>query len=135
MIEYGLSKRQLKKLTYFSNIFNRTRDRFVLDCILLTLCEEKDLNRDLNPDISEMDLTIELPKDVKEDLYRLSDHHDLTIHDTINGVVELVLEYLDLNWSGEYGLESDDMTDEEKLEELKKENNDGDNHCWVSFFG
>jgi len=135
MIEYGLSKRQLKELTYFSNIFNRTRDRFVLDCILLTLCEEKDLNRDLNPDISEMDLTIELPKDVKENLYRLSDHHDLTIHDTINGVVELVLEYLDLNWSGEYGLESDDMTDEEKLEELKKENNDGDNHCWVSFFG
>ena len=135
MIEYGLSKRQLKKLTYFSNIFNRTRDRFVLDCILLTLCEEKDLNRDLNPDISEMDLTIELPKDVKEDLYRLSDHHDLTIHGTINGVVELVLEYLDLNWSGEYGLESEDMTDQEKLEELKKENNDGDNHCWVSFFG
>ncbi len=135
MIEYGLSKRQLKELTYFSNIFNRTRDRFVLDCILLTLCEEKDLNRDLNPDISEMDLTIELPKDVKENLYRLSDHHDLTIHDTINGVVELVLEYLDLNWSGEYGLESDDMTDQEKLEELKKENNDGDNHCWVSFFG
>jgi hypothetical protein len=135
MIEYGLSKRQLKELTYFSNIFNRTRDRFVLDCILLTLCEEKDLNRDLNPDISEMDLTIELPKDVKENLYRLSDHHDLTIHDTINGVVELVLEYLDLNWSGEYGLESEDMTDQEKLEELKKENNDGDNHCWVSFFG
>ena len=135
MIEYGLSKRQLKELTYFSNIFNRTRDRFVLDCILLTLCEEKDLNRDLNPDISEMDLTIELPKDVKENLYRLSDHHDLTIHDTINGVVELVLEYLDLNWSGEYGLESDDMTDQEKLEELKRENNDGDNHCWVSFFG
>jgi hypothetical protein len=135
MIEYGLSKRQLKELTYFSNIFNRTRDRFVLDCILLTLCEEKDLNRDLNPDISEMDLTIELPKDVKENLYRLSDHHDLTIHDTINGVVELVLEYLDLNWSGEYGLESDDMTDQEKLEELKKENNDGDNHCWVKYFG
>jgi hypothetical protein len=81
-----------------------------------------------------MDLTIELPKDVKENLYRLSDHHDLTIHGTINGVVELVLEYLDLNWSGEYGLESDDMTDEEKVIELTKEN-EVDDHCWVKYFG
>ena len=50
-------------------------------------------------------------------------------------MVEWILVYLDLNWSGEYGLESEDMTDQEKLEELKRENNDGDNHCWVNFFG
>jgi len=41
---------------------------------------------------------------------------------------------LDLNWSGEYGLESDDRTDEEKVIELTKENGK-DDPCWIKYFG
>ena len=37
----------------------------------------------------------------------------------------LVLHYLDSNWSGEYGLDSDDMTNQEKLDQLKQGNNVG----------
>ena len=78
--------------------------------------------------INESDLFIE------DDIYELSDDHDLSIYDCINGIIEFVLHYLDLNWSGEYGLESDDMTDEEKVIELTKENGD-DDPCWVKYFG
>jgi hypothetical protein len=140
MIEYGLSNRQLKELTNFSNIFNKTNDQMVLDCILLILCRWNDdkerfnNGRGFDPDISEVDFSIDSPKYIEDELYELSDDHDLSIYDCINGVVGLVLVYLDLNWSGEFGLESDNMTDEEKVIELTKEN-EIDDHCWVKYFG
>lgn len=140
MIEYGLSKHQLKELKRFSHIFNKDKDQFILDCILVVLCrwnddkEEFNNGRGFDPDISEVDFSIELPKEVEDDLYELSDDHDLSIYDCINGIIELILHYLDLNWSGEYGLESDDMTDQEKVIELTKEN-EGEDSCWIKYFG
>ena len=139
MIEYGLSKYQLKELKRFSDIFNKTNDEMVLDCILVTLCrwnEDKESfnnGRGFNPDISEVDFSINLPKDIEDELYDLSDDHDLSIHDCINGIIELVLHYLDLNWSGEFGLESDNMTDQEKIKQLTRENLE-DDHCWSKYF-
>jgi len=139
MIEYGLSKHQLKELKRFSHIFNKTNDEMILDCIRLVLCRWNDNKEDFNngrgfdPDISEVDFSIDLPSDIEEELYELSDDHELSIHDCINGIVELVLIYLDLNWSGEYGLEKDDMTDKEKVIELTKENGE-DNPCWIKYF-
>ena len=140
MIEYGLSKHQLKELKRFSHIFNKTKDEMVLDCILVVLCRWNDNKEGFNngrgfdPDISELDFSIDLPNDIEEELYELSDDHDLSIQDCINGIVGLVLVYFDLNWSGEYGLKSDDMTDQEKVIELTKENGI-DDHCWVKYFG
>ena len=139
MVEYGLSKHQLKELKRFSHIFNKTKDEMVLDCILVVLCRWNDNKEGFNngrgfdPDISELDFSIDLPNDIEEELYELSDDHDLSIHDCINGIVGLVLVYFDLNWSGEFGLESDDMTDQEKVIELTKENGE-DDHCWVKYF-
>ena len=139
MIEYGLSKHQLKELERFSHIFNKENKQFILDCILVVLCRWNDdkerfnNGRGFDPDISEVDFSIDLPKDIEDNLYKLSDDHDLSTYDCINGIVELVLVYLDLNWSGEYGLETDDMTDQEKVIELTKENGE-DDPCWVKHF-
>ena len=140
MIKYGLSKHQLKESKRFGDIFNKDQDEFVLDCILTILCEwneDKDQfnsGRGFDPDMSELDFSIELPDDIENELYELSDQHDLSVHDSINGIVGMVLLYLDLNWSGEYGLESEDMNDPEKLEQLTRENQK-DDYCWVKFFG
>ena len=140
MIEYGLSKHQLKELKRFSHIFNKDQEKFILDCILLVLCrwnDDKDRfnnGRGFDPDMLGLDLSIELPDDIENELYELSDQHDLSVHDCINGIVGMVLYYLDLNWSGEYGLESEDMNDQEKLDQLTRENKK-DDHCWVKFFG
>ena len=140
MIKYGLSKHQLKESKRFGDIFNKDQDEFVLDCILTILCEwnedkeQFNSGRGFDPDMSELDFSIDLPIDAENDLYELSDYHDLSIHDCINGIVGMVLLYLDLNWSGEYGLESEDMNDPEKLEQLTRENKK-DDYCWVKFFG
>ena len=140
MIEYGLSKHQLNELTKFSHIFNKDQNEFVLDCILTILCEwnedKESFNngRGFDPDISEVDFSINVPEDIKDDLYELSDDHGLSIYDCINGIIEMILHYLDLNWSGEYGLESEDMNDQEKLEQLTRENKK-DDYCWIKFFG
>jgi hypothetical protein len=135
MTEYGLNKQQLKELKRFSGIFNMDKDQLVLNCILVILCswnEDKDLRINISPDISEIDCLIDLPKDIEDELYEFSDEYDLTIHDTINGILSFIFKYLNLNWSGEYGLESDDMTDQEKVIELTNENDDD---CWNKFFG
>jgi len=140
MIEYGLSKHQLKEFKRFGDIFNKDQDEFVLDCILMILCEwnedkeQFNSGRGFDPDMSELDFSINLPIAVENDLYNLSDYHDLSVHDCINGIVGMVLLYLDLNWSGEYGLESEGMNDPEKLEQLTRENKK-DDRCWVKFFG
>lgn len=139
MIEYGLSKYQLEELNKFSNIFNKDKDQFILDCILVVLCRWKDNKKDFNkgrgfdPDISEVDFSINLPTKIEEELYELSDDHDLSPYDCINGIAGMVLYYLDLNWSGHYGLSKDDMTDQEKVIELTKENKT-DDPCWGKYF-
>ena len=138
MIEYGLSKHQVRELERFGSIFNKDSNQFILDCILVVLCRWNDNKegfnngRGFNPDISEVDFSIDLPSDIEDELYELSDDHELSIHDCINGILDMVLVYLNLNWDGYYGLESDDMTDEEKVIELTKENDDD---CWNKFFG
>jgi len=142
MIEYGLSKHQLNELDKFSRIFNKDQEKFVLDCILTILCEwneDKDKNRFdngklFNTYLTELEFQIELPDDIENELYELSDIYNLAIYDLVSGIVVMVLHYLDLNWSGKYGLESDDMTNQEKVIELTKENKK-DDYCWVKFFG
>ena len=140
MIEYGLSKHQVRELERFGSIFNKDSNQFTLDCILLILCRWNDNKegfnngRGFNPDISEVDFSIDLPSDIEDELYELSDDHELSIHDCINGILDMVLVYLNLNWDGYYGLESDDMTDEEKVIELTKENEEED-PCWIKYFG
>jgi len=140
MIEYGLSKHQLIEFKRFGDIFNKDQDEFVLDCILMILCEwnedkeQFNSGRGFDPDMSELDFSIDLPIAAENDLYDLSDYHDLSVHDCINGIVGMVLHYLDLNWSGEYGLESEGMNDSEKLEQLTRENKK-DDYCWIKFFG
>ena len=135
MIEYGLSKQHLKELKRFGHIFNKNQDKFVLDCILVILCEwneDRDVLVRMRNDISEIDFSIDLPKDVEDDLYEYTEMYDLTIHDMINGIVGVVLNYLDLNWSGEYGLDHDDMTDQEKVSQLTRENTV--DNCWIKLF-
>ena len=140
MIEYGLSKHQVRELERFGSIFNKDSNQFTLDCILVVLCRWNDNKegfnngRGFNPDISEVDFSIDLPSDIEDELYELSDDHELSIHDCINGILDMVLVYLNLNWDGYYGLESDDMTDEEKVIELTKENEEED-PCWIKYFG
>ena len=141
MIEYGLSKYQLKELKRFSDIFNKTNDEMILDCILTILCEwnkDKEIyknGRGFNPDITEVDFSIDLPKNIEDDLYELSDDHDLSIYDCINGIIEFILHYLDLNWSDKTDFELAEMTDQEKVIELTKENGKDEDDCWVKYFG
>ena len=136
MIEYGLSNPQLNELERFSRIFNKDKNQFVLDCILLILCEwneDRDNFIRIELDIDEIDLYIELTEEIEDELYDLSDYHDLSIRDCVSGIVGSILHYLDLNWNGTYGSESDEMTDKEKLIELIRENSNGENQCLINF--
>ena len=140
MINYGLSKQQFTLLKQFSDIFNKDSEDMILDCILLILCiwnEDKNQlinGRGLNPSVSEIDMVIELPNDVEDELYELSDDHDLSVHDCINGIIGLVLEYLEESWDDESFLEMDNVTDQDKMKELKRVNNIEEEHCWNKFF-
>ncbi len=139
MIEYGLSKHQLERLSYFSYIFNRDNNQMILDFILVVLClwkeDRKRFNNGvLDPDIAELGFFIELPGEIEDELYDLSEDCHLSIEDTISAIVGLILIYLDKNWSGEFGLESKNMTNQEKFEELRNTNNEDDDCCWKEFF-
>ena len=111
----------------------------ILDFILVVLClwkeDRKRFNNGvLDPDIAELGFFIELPGEIEDELYDLSEDCHLSIEDTISAIVGLILIYLDKNWSGEFGLESKNMTNQEKFEELRNTNNEDDDCCWKEFF-
>lgn len=125
MIEYGLNKKQSEQLERFSHIFRKDIDQFVLNSILVILDvwkKDRDQWLTIDPNSSEINFTIDLPPEVETDLDELSDEYDLSISETINGVVGLILEYLNFSWSDESGLESDNMSDDDKVNQITREN-------------
>jgi hypothetical protein len=137
MIEYGLSEDQLEQLNRFSHIFGKDHDQFVLNIILVVLDiwgKSEDLWLNIDPDESEAEYSIDLPIDAEFELDDLSDEYDLPMSEAINGVIGLVLRYLDNSWSDESGLESDNMSDSEKLDQITRSNKN-DESLWSKLFG
>jgi hypothetical protein len=137
MIDYGLSKGQFKQLNRYSHIFGKDHDQFVLNCILVVLDiwgKSEDFWMRIDPDISETDYSIDLPIDVEFELDDLSGEYDLPMSETINGVIGLVLTYLDESWSDKSGLEFDNMSDSEKLDQITRTNTN-DESRWSNLFG
>jgi hypothetical protein len=133
MIEYGLSKDQLEQLNRFSPIFRKGHDQFVISCILVVLdiwSNNEDNLMGIDPDSDEVNFTINLPIEVETEIDELSDECDLSRSETINGVVGLVLGYIDESWDDESGLDFDNMTDSEKFDQILRDNrNDGSLWC------
>ena len=136
MIEYGLNKEQSAQLERFSRIFSKNIDQFVLNSILVILdLWKKDTDQwmEIDPNSAEVNFTIDLPPEVEAELDDLSDEYDLSISETINGVVGLILEYLNFNWSDKSGLESDNMSDDDKVNQITRENV-GNESIWSELF-
>ena len=137
MIEYGLNKDQSEQLERFSHIFSKDIDQFVLNSILVILDlwkKDRDQWMDIDPDSAEINFTIDLPPEVEAELDDLSDEYDLSISETINGVVGLILEYLNFSWSDESGLESGNMSDDDKVYQITRDNLDSGG-IWSELFG
>ena len=137
MIEYGLNKEQSEQLERFSHIFRKDIDQFVLNSILVILDlwkKDRDQWMDIDPDSAEINFTIDLPPEVEAELDDLSDEYDLSISETINGVVGLILEYLNFSWSDESGLASDNMSDDDKVYQITRDNLDSGG-IWSELFG
>lgn len=137
MIEYGLSEDQLEQLNRFSHIFGKDHDQFVLNIILVVLDiwgKNEDLWLNIDPDESEAEYSIDVPIDVEFELDDLSDEYDLPMSETINGVIGLVLRYLDNSWGDESGLAFDNMSDSEKLDQITRTNTK-DESLWSELFG
>ena len=136
MIEYGLSEDQLEQLNRYSHIFGMDHDQFVLNIILVVLdiwVKSEDLWLNIDPDESEAEYSIDLPIDAEFELNDLSDEYDLPMSGAINGVVGLVLRYLDDSWGDESGLEFYNMTDSEKLDQITRTNTN-DESRWYELF-
>ena len=136
MIEYGLNKEQSAQLERFSRIFSKNIDQFVLNSILVILDvwkKDRDQWLKIDPNSSETNFTIDLPPEVEAELDDLSDEYDLSISETINGVVGLILEYLNSSWSDKSGLESDNMSDDDKVNQITRENV-GNESIWSELF-
>ena len=136
MIEYGLNKEQSEQLERFSHIFRKDIDQFVLNSILVILDvwkKDRDQWMDIDPDSAEINFTIDLPIEVEAELDDLSDEYDLSISEAINGVVGLILDYLNFSWSDKSGLESDNMSDDDKVDQITRENLDSGG-IWSELF-
>jgi len=136
MIEYGLNKEQSEQLERFSHIFSKNIDQFVLNSILVILDlwkKDKGQWMEIDPDSSEINFTIDLPPLVEAELDHLSDEYDLSISETINGVVGLILDYLNFSWSDQSGLESDNMSDDDKVDQITRDNLDSGG-IWSELF-
>ena len=137
MIEYGLNKEQSAQLERFSRIFSKNIDQFVLNSILVILDlwkKDRDQWMEIDPESAEISFTIDLLPEVEAELDDLSDEYDLSISETINGVVGLILEYLNFSWSDESGLESGNMSDDDKVYQITRDNLDSGG-IWSELFG
>ena len=132
-----MNKQQSEQLERFSHIFRKDIDQFVLNSILVILdVWKKDRGQwlKIDPNSSETNFTIDLPIDVETELDELSDEYDLSVSETINGVVGLILEYLNFSWSDKSGLESDNMSDDDKVNQITRDNLDSGG-IWSELFG
>jgi hypothetical protein len=85
-------------------------------------------------DMSDIDLRVELPDEVEMKLHEFSRYYDIGIDEAIQGVVENTIHYLNLNWTGHYGEDVLSLSDDEKVDELTRENDYKDD-CWNQCFG
>ena len=142
MIEFYMSSEYYEKMVGFGESFKQSVEEFVLNSIKVHLCEwDKDntIFRDgrvFTPrsDTSDIDLRVELPDEVEMKLHEFSRYYDIGIDEAIQGVVENTTHYLNLNWTGHYGEYVLSLNDDEKVDELTREN-DYENDCWNQCFG
>jgi len=142
MIEFYMSSEYYKKMVGFGESFKQSIEEFVLNSIKVHLCEwDKDntIFRDgrvFTPrsDTSDIDLRVELPDEVEMKLHEFSRYYDIGIDEAIQGVVENTTHYLNLNWTGHYGEYVLSLNDDEKVDELTRENDCADD-CWNQCFG
>jgi len=142
MIEFYMSSEYYKKMVGFGESFKQSVEEFVLNSIKVHLCEwDKDntIFRDgrvFTPrsDTSDIDLRVELPDEVEMKLHEFSRYYDIGIDEAIQGVVENTTHYLNLNWTGHYGEYVLSLNDDEKVDELTRENDCVDD-CWNDCFG
>jgi hypothetical protein len=142
MIEFYMSSEYYKKMVGFGESFKQSIEEFVLNSIKVHLCEwDKDntIFRDgrvFTPrsDTSDIDLRVELPDEVEMKLHEFSRYYDIGIDEAIQGVVENTTHYLNLNWTGHYGEYVLSLNDDEKVDELTRENDCVDD-CWNDCFG
>ena len=142
MIEFYMSSEYYEKMVGFGESFKQSVEEFVLNSIKVHLCEwDKDntIFRDgrvFTPrsDTSDIDLRVELPDEVEMKLHEFSRYYDIGIDEAIQGVVENTIHYLNLNWTGHYGEYVLSLNDDEKVDELTRENDCADD-CWNQCFG
>jgi len=142
MIEFYMSSEYYEKMVGFGESFKQSVEEFVLNSIKVHLCEwDKDntIFRDgrvFTPrsDTSDIDLRVELPDEVEMKLHEFSRYYDIGIDEAIQGVVENTTHYLNLNWTGHYGEYVLSLNDDEKVDELTRENDCVDD-CWNDCFG
>ena len=142
MIEFYMSNEYYEKMVGFGKSFKQSIEEFVLNSIKVHLCEwDKDSTIFRNgrvfiprSDTSDIDLRVELPDEVEMRLYEFSRYYDIGIDEAIQGVVENTIHYLNLNWTGHYGEYVLSLNDDEKVDELTRENDCADD-CWNQCFG
>lgn len=140
MIEFYMSNDHYDDMIKFSGIFKKSVNDFILDSIGLHLCEWGKNNTafgkgsSITPHTSDIDIRVELPNDIEVKLQELSNYYNLSVFEVIQGLVENTVHYLNLNWTGHYGNEVLSLSDDEKVEELTKEN-DYQDDCWNDYFG
>ena len=142
MIEFYMSNEYYEKMVGFGKSFKQSIEEFVLNSIKVHLCEwDKDSTIFRNgrvfiprSDTSDIDLRVELPDEVEMKLHEFSRYYDIGIDEAIQGVVENTIHYLNLNWTGYYGEDVLLLSDDEKVDELTRENDYKDD-CWNECFG
>jgi hypothetical protein len=141
MIEFYMGSEYYEKMIGFGESFKKTVEEFVLSSIKIHLCEWNKDNtifrsgRMISPryDTSDIDLRVELPDEVEMKLYEFSRYYDIGIDEATQGVVENTIHYLNLNWTGHYGEDVLSLSDDEKVDELTRENDCVDD-CWNGYF-
>ena len=142
MIEFYMSNEYYKKMIAFGKSFDKSIEEFVLNSINVHLCEwgkDNTIFRSggmITPssDTSDIDLRIELPDEVEIKLHEFSRYYDIGIDEAIQGVVESTIHYLNLNWIGHFGDDALLLSNNEKVDELTREN-DCKGDCWNQCFG
>jgi len=150
IIEYGLSSYQLKELRRFSKIFNKTHEQFITSCLGVVVKmyhsnHDESTHREPYPDGNLQDTTysVEIPKGLLVDFEEYCDDWIYDLPECVNGIVGMVLDYLECNWNGQFdnddehsptfGVSTENMNDNEKKDLLFKTN--GIEDMFNEYFG
>ena len=147
MITYPLSIQLEIQLYKFRTIFNQSQDQFVIACVGLFLDMWNDSSDDWSPvmniepeyeDVTP-EHTIVMPKLMEFEFGLFCCVEEFSQMDGINGMIGVVLDYLDRSWDGydsktsiTYNQDVANMTDQEKRELMFTTNIGGD---FNKFFG